>query len=141
MKPKYQNFKHWAAGTPEPTHVPEQLIRKHWSIQLVELYQLVLFIGFSIYIYNYFSTFKILQATLITIVLLGLFAGLFLSISDNHRYRPITVVTHLLLITYCTIYVKWLLYWPIGFLSLSIIATLFIPEKNRNYYKWCKSIS
>lgn len=146
MKTKYPNFSHPGASAPDPTFVPPHLIRKHWSIQMVELYQLVLCIILFFFIFAAHSKIGIIGSVSVLLLLISVFTASIFSIIDNYRYRVISQVSHLILaIAFCTVA---FLYSDIFELAITIFCSSSIsafivtfPEKNKAYYLWCKSIS
>lgn len=148
MKTKHPNFKHPMASTPEPTFVPDHLIRKHWSLQLIEMYHIVICIILM------FSTLGILSENVVVAIfplfILVLFcAAVYLSISDDHRFRKAILGAHFSLVLFIGIALAFismqlasLIFFVVILMqSLFVLVTVFLLEKNKCYYEWCKSIA
>jgi len=146
MKTKYPNFNHRGASAPEPTFVPEHLIRKHWSIQMVEIYQLVLCIILFFFVFSAHSEMGIIAAASVLSLLFSVLIASIFSIMDNYRYKLIAQVSHLIIgIAFSVVA---FLYSDIFELAIAIVSassiSVFIvtfPKKNKAYYVWCKSIA
>ena len=149
MKIKHPNFNHIDSGALNLTHVPDHLIRKHWSLQIVEMYHLVVSLLVGIVAYKAFTELGIFPAIVPTFLVLAFFAAALLSITDNYRFRVIVLLSHLLLaaITFVafifySISLASFVFLSIMFAqSLLVIAVVFLKKKNREYYIWCKSIA
>lgn len=147
MKIKHPNFKHTFSSAPDPTLVPEHLIRKHWSLQVIEIYHIVICLILVVF------TFGALSESFFGFILLAFLsvifsASVFFSISDDYRFRKTILSAHIVLVictliaTVITMNLKVLIIVAFTFVQGSaILATVFLLEKNKRYYDWCKSIA
>lgn len=146
MKTKYTNFKHWASSAPEPTFVPEHLIRKHWSLQLIEVYHITICVIIAISSYLTFTKSLFIYTVAFTILFVAFCSTVFLSINDNYQYRTATFISHALACFFsCIAFIftnmNLALFATLTTQSLLVLIVLFSLKKNREYYKWCKSIA
>jgi len=146
MKTKYPNFNNPGASAPEPTFVPTHLIRKHWSIQMVEMYQLVLCIILFFFVFSAHSEMGIIAAVSVLSLLFSVLIASVFSIMDNYRYRVIAQVSHMIIsiafgvVAFLDSDIFELAIAIVSASSMSVFIVTF-PENNRAYYAWCKSIA
>jgi hypothetical protein len=145
MKLKFINFRRLGAGYEDPAYVPEELIRKNWSLYAAEFFSFA--IGLVLIWVNAFEIFEsgiennILGFSLRTLGLL-LMAGSLCCGLENHWYRIIMSLSHALLIVLFAITapsVKIALAVLIP--SIIIILLLNFNAKNIAYYRWCKLLN
>ncbi len=149
MKIKHPNFNHLNSNALDLTHVPEHLIRKHWSLQIVEMHHLVICLIVGIFVYKAFAEHGVLQTISPILLLLAFLAAALLSITDDYRFRIMIFLSHLLLISiaffallfYSISLASIVLFSILVAQSLLVIAIVFLPRKNKSYYNWCKSIA
>jgi hypothetical protein len=146
MKIKHPNFNHLSSSGLEPTYVPAHLIRKHWSLQMVEMYQLIICIAMGIYIFGAISEKSYISVILCAAFLMLFLSATILSIMDNHHSKKVTLLAHMSFIVGCFVagflIVKLFLLFVIPALpSLLVIFIVTIPARNKMYYEWCKSIA
>lgn len=148
MKTKHPNFKHPMASAPDPTFVPDHLIRKHWSLQLIEMYHIVICIVLLVSVLGTLG--ESIVVAIFPLFILALFAlAVYLSISDDHRFRKVILFAHISLFLFVVIALVIFLMRIealiiITFMlmqSLFVLATVFLVGKNKRYYEWCKSIA
>ncbi len=146
MKTKYPNFNHAGSSAPEPTFVPDHMIRKHWSLQFIEMYHLVICLIFGFFTISLMLKDGILSGITPALFCITFGAATFLSITDNYHYRKIICSAHFMLIA-VTLCVLIFAQSQLKFAAMVILQGLlvnvivFLPKKNRTYYLWCKSIA
>lgn len=146
MKTKYPNFRYPGSSAPDPTFVPSHLIRKHWSIQLVEMYQIVLCIILFFSMSAAYPKIGVIAVPSFLALLFSFAIGTFFSIMDNYRYKVIVQISHTIValvfgaaaFLYSDVFELFI--GVSGASALSVFIVTF-PEKNRAYYAWCKSIA
>jgi hypothetical protein len=146
MKTKYTNFKHWASSAPEPTFVPEHLIRKHWSLQFIEFFHIAICIVIGISSYLACTNGPFFYAAAFIVIFLAFCCAVYLSINDDYRFRAATLSAHAFAALFSCIaftFTRMHLALFITLLVPSILVSiaLFSLKKNREYYEWCKSIA
>ena len=149
MKIKHPNFNHIDSDSLEFTHVPDHLIRKHWSLQVIEMYHLVVCFFIGIFAYKILVHYGIFQAIVPCFLTLSFVVAALLSITDNYRFRVAVLSSQLTLsaITLCAFILSPISKASFAFLSiifaqsLLVIAVVILQKRNRSYYIWCKSIA
>lgn len=146
MKTKYTNFKYWASTAPEPKFVPEHLIRKHWTLQFFEFAHIVVCIIFGFNIYSDFSKGLFFRAAAFTILLVMFSIAVYLSINDNHRFRAAIMVSHGLAASFALMAllfnsINLFLFCLLIVQNILVLSVVFLLNKNKEYYRWCKSIT
>lgn len=144
MKLKSINFRRLGAGYEDPAYVPNELIRKNWSLYVAEFFGFAL--GLVLVWVNAFKIFEsgVANNTLgIWVCMLGLLliAGSLCCGLENHWYRIIMSISHALLIVTFAISapsVKIALVAVIP--SIIVILLLNFNTKIIAYYQWCKSL-
>lgn len=146
MKTKYPNFNHVGSSAPEPTFVPDHMIRKHWSLQLIEMYHLVICLICGYLTVSFALQYGILSGVTPAISSIIFGSASFLSITDNYHYRKIICIAHSILIAvmlgaFIFTEAELAIVTTVIIQGLLIIATVFLLQKNKSYYLWCKSIA
>lgn len=141
MKLKYNNFKHYAASAPEPTYVPPHLIRKHWSMQVIEFCHFTFcLICLGIILFS-FRNLTAMYFAITVFIFLTMLIPCVLSIMDNFHFRKAYVVSHALHV------ILVLAALPLNFalilvlISSAILIVIHFVPKNKSYFEWCKSIA
>ena len=141
MKLKYTNFKRQSDDMPDVTYVPKELIRKHWSIQTIELCFVSIGLASLILLVQTINNGNIIGIAGALLLAILIWVPAVLSILDNPGFKwayPASTVTLTLIALIC-LPLKisiWILLF--GLLVNIVIALL---PKNRSYFEWCKSIS
>lgn len=144
MKLKFINFRRLGASYEDPAYVPQDLIRKHWSLYATD------FLSFSmglimawVYLPEVieFGTFRNILDVSVVIVAISLIAGALCGGIENHWYRVTLTISHALfisLIFVLTVNIKISMIATIP--SMAAIVLLNFNKRNIAYYQWCKSL-
>ena len=144
MKIKHPNFNHIDSDYLELTYVPDHLIRKHWSLQIIEMYHLVVCFFIGIFAYKIFVQHGIFQVIVPCFLTLSFSVAALLSITDSYRFRAVVLLSQLTLsaITLCAFILSPISKASLSFLSIIfaqsilVIAVVMLLKRNKSYYIW-----